>query len=61
MRRRSGDRASRTTGGLDDRSQLSNTFVRFLDENGDPLDGKLVTITVNSVTGEIDDITSEDI
>jgi hypothetical protein len=35
--------------------------VRFLDENGDPLVGKLVTITVNSTTGEIDDITSEDI
>jgi hypothetical protein len=40
---------------------LSATFVRFLDENGDPLVGKLVTITVNSTTGEIDDITSEDI
>ena len=40
---------------------LSATFVRFLDENGDPLVGKLVTITVNSTTGEIDDITSEDL
>lgn len=40
---------------------LASTFVRFLDENGDPLAGKLVTITVNSATGEIDDITSEDI
>jgi hypothetical protein len=37
------------------------TFVRFLDETGAPLVGKLVTITVNSTTGEIDDITSEDI
>lgn len=41
--------------------ELSATFVQFKDENGDPLVGKLVTITVNSATGEIDDITSEDI
>ena len=41
--------------------ELSATFVRFLDENGDPLPpGSLVTITVNTTTGDIDDITFEE-
>ena len=44
-----------------DSPELSATFVRFLDENGDPLPpGSLVTITVNTTTGDIDDITFEE-
>lgn len=39
---------------------LNNTTVRFVDENGDPLPpGSITTIHVNTVTGEIDDITFE--
>lgn len=44
-----------------DSTELSATYVRFLDENGDPLTGKLVMITVDSTAGTILDITSEDI
>ncbi|NUO57297.1 MAG: hypothetical protein HOV78_11575 [Hamadaea sp.] len=37
--------------------QLSASFVRFLDTNGNPISGHVVTITVNTSTGEIADIT----
>ena len=41
-----------------DGKALSASYVRFLDQNGDPLPaGSITTITVNTVTGEIDDIT----
>jgi hypothetical protein len=41
-------------------SALSATFVRFVDQNGDPLPaGSITTIHVNTTTGEIDDITFE--
>ena len=37
---------------------FGNIFVRFVDQNGDPLpEGSLTTIHVNTVTGDIDDIT----
>lgn len=36
-------------------------LVRFVDQNGDPLPpGSLTTIHVNTVTGDIDDITFEE-
>lgn len=39
---------------------LSNTYVRFVDQNGDPLpEGAVTTIHVNTATGDIDDITFE--
>lgn len=42
-------------------TNLEGTFVRFVDENGDPLPaGSITTIHVNTVTGEIDDITFEE-
>lgn len=41
---------------------LANTFVRFIDQNGDPLPaGSITTIHVNTVTGDVDDITFEGI
>jgi hypothetical protein len=40
---------------------LTATYVRFLDTDGNPLVGKLVTITVNTDTDEIDDITVEEL
>lgn len=39
--------------------QLGATFVRFVDENGDPLESRHVVIKVHSTTGEILDIVSE--
>lgn len=42
-------------------AELAATYVRFLDTNGAPLVGKLVTITVDTVTESISDITVEDI
>lgn len=39
--------------------ELAATFVRFLDTDGNPIVGKLVTITVNTTTNEIEDITAE--
>lgn len=43
-------------------TKLTNTFVRFVDQNGDPLPaGSLTTIHVNTVTGDIDDITFEEV
>ena len=42
-------------------ANAANAFVRFVDQNGDPLPpGSLTTIHVNTVTGEIDDITFEE-
>jgi len=36
------------------------TYVRFVDQNGDPLPaGSVTTIHVNTVSGDIDDITFE--
>lgn len=44
------------------RAELSAAFVRFVDQNGDPLPpGSLTTIHVNTVTGDIDDITFEEV
>ena len=46
------------TSGTFEAGALSASYVRFLDQNGDPLPaGSITTITVNTVTGEIDDIT----
>lgn len=40
---------------------LSATYVRFVDQDGDPLPpGSLTTIHVNTATGQIDDITFEE-
>lgn len=40
---------------------LTDTLVRFLDTNGDPLPaGSLVTIKINTATSEIDDITYQE-
>ena len=41
--------------------ELNATFVRFLDTNGDPIVGKLVTITVDTATYSISDIVVEDL
>ena len=66
------DFASRDTNGLVPLSQiplqgvaespeLGAAYVRFVDQNGDPLPpGSLTTIHVNTVTGDIDDITFEE-
>jgi len=40
---------------------LFGRFVRFLDTNGDPIDDGIVTITVNTTTGQIDNITFEEL
>jgi len=40
---------------------LSATFVRFLDTDGNPISGSLVTIVVDTVLNEISDITVEEI
>ena len=40
-------------------AQLNSTFVRFLDTDGNPISGSLVTIVVDTVLGEIDDIIVE--
>lgn len=41
---------------------LLNTFVRFVDQNGAPLPlGAVTTIHVNTITGDIDDITFEEV
>lgn len=38
-----------------------NAFVRFVDQNGNPLPpGSLTTIHVNTITGDVDDITFEE-
>jgi hypothetical protein len=37
------------------------TYVRFLDTNGNPIDGSLVTIVVDTATSEIADIIVEEI
>lgn len=42
--------------------ELNATFVRFVDQNGDPLPaGSVTTIHVNTVTGAVDDITFEEV
>lgn len=42
-------------------ASLLASYVRFLDQNGDPLPaGSVTTIFVNTVTGDIDDITFEE-
>ncbi|GAA4774755.1 hypothetical protein [Microbacterium gilvum] len=49
-----------TTGRLSE-TELDTHFVRFVDQNGDPLPaGSVTTIHVNTVTGDIDDITFEE-
>ena len=49
------------TPGSDVATALSALYVRFLDQNGDPLPpGSLTTIVINTVTGQIDDITFEE-
>lgn len=41
--------------------QTNAAYVRFLDQNGDPLPaGSVTTIFVNTVTGDIDDIVFEE-
>lgn len=44
-----------------DEANLSGTFVRFVDTDGNPLVGKLVTITVDTATDSISDIVVEEI
>ncbi|KLN67607.1 hypothetical protein ABM90_31195 [Rhodococcus erythropolis] len=52
--------AALVSAGTETRTALDATFVRFVDQNGDPLPaGSLTTIHVNTVTGDIDDITFE--
>jgi hypothetical protein len=41
--------------------ELSATYVRFLDTDGNPIAGSLVTIVVDTVLNEIADITVEEI
>ncbi|WAJ32000.1 hypothetical protein OUO20_12445 [Arthrobacter sp. FX8] len=38
---------------------LSATYVRFVDQNGNPIASRQVVIKVDSTTGEILDIVSE--
>jgi hypothetical protein len=40
-------------------AELNATYVRFEDENGDPLPSRNVVIKVDSTSGEILDIVSE--
>lgn len=41
-------------------SQGDDRYVRFVDQNGNPLPaGSITTIIINTTTGEIDDITFE--
>lgn len=40
---------------------LASTYVRFLDTDGNPISGSLVTIVVDTVLNEISDITVEEI
>lgn len=43
-------------------AELNATYVRFVDQNGDPLPaGSITTIHVNTMTGDIDDITFEEV
>ncbi|MHD0301817.1 hypothetical protein [Rhodococcus erythropolis] len=52
--------AALVSAGTETRTALDATFVRFVDQNGDPLpDGAVTTIHVNTATGDIDDITFE--
>ncbi len=44
-----------------DPAQLSGTYVRFVDTEGNPLVGKLVTITVDTDNDEIADIIVEEL
>jgi hypothetical protein len=47
--------------GAPEKTALDAAYVRFLDQNGDPLPaGSVTTIFVNTVTGDIDDIIFEE-
>lgn len=48
-----------TTPGSETATALSATYVRFLDTNGNPVSGDLVTIVVDTVNNEIADIIVE--
>jgi hypothetical protein len=41
------------------RAELAQTYVRFVDTNGNPLPSRRVVIKVDAATGEIVDIVSE--
>jgi hypothetical protein len=41
------------------RAELSATYARFVDQNGNPLTSRHVVIKVDSTTGEIIDIVAE--
>lgn len=42
-------------------AELANAFVRFVDQDGNPLPaGSLTTIVVNTITNDIDDIIFEE-
>lgn len=48
--------------GTETKAVLDGTYVRFVDQNGNPLpDGAVTTIHVNTATGDIDDITFEEV
>ena len=52
--------ADLVTPGTATKAVLDGTYVRFVDQNGDPLpEGAVTTIHVNTATGDIDDITFE--
>lgn len=42
-----------------DSTTAATTYVRFVDENGNPLTGRHVVVKVDSTTGDILDIVSE--
>ena len=48
-----------TTPGTETATALNATYVRFLDTNGNPVSGDLVTIVVDTVNNEIADIIVE--
>jgi hypothetical protein len=53
--------AQQVTSGPQTTAALSATYVRFVDQNGNPLPaGSIATIHVNTTTGDIDDITFEE-
>lgn len=53
--------AAKVTGAGPMKAALDGNYVRFVDQNGDPLPaGSVTTIHVNTVTGEIDDITFDE-
>jgi hypothetical protein len=51
----------RVLSSIADSDELAAAFVRFVDQNGDPLPpGSVTTIVVNTTNGEIDDIVFEE-